>query len=209
MIENIVDWLTNLMNSLGYLGIGLAVFLETIFPPIPSAFIQPFAGFVASRTDQTLLLTIISATIGTYLGTFPFYLLGIWGENAVYKFLSKYGKYLFIEQEEVDKAFEFFNKYGKEVVLFGRLIPLVRTFISFPAGVARMPFWQFTIYTLIGSAIWSSILSIAGYLLGENWEILLTWLSRYENIMLILIVVVIIAYFVFKILKKRKSTKVI
>jgi membrane protein DedA with SNARE-associated domain len=207
MIENSIEWLTNIMNSLGYLGIGIAVFLETIFPPIPSAFIQPFAGFVASRTDQTLFLTIITATIGTYLGTFPFYLLGIWGEKAVYKFLKKYGKYLFIEQEEVDKAFEFFNKYGKEVVLFGRLIPLVRTFISFPAGVARMPFWQFTVYTLMGSAIWSTILAVAGYLLGENWEILLTLLSRYENIVLVLIVLVVIGYIVFKVVQRRKLKK--
>ncbi|MDD3474968.1 MAG: DedA family protein [Candidatus Dojkabacteria bacterium] len=207
MIENIVEWLTNLMNSLGYLGIGLAVFLETIFPPIPSAFIQPFAGFVASRTDQTLFLTIVAATIGTYLGTFPFYLLGIWGEKAVYKFLKKYGKYLFIEQEEVDKAFEFFNKYGKEVVLFGRLVPLVRTFISFPAGVAKMPFWQFTIYTLIGSAIWSTILAVAGYLLGENWEVLLTLLSKYENIVLILFVLSIAGYILFKVIQRKRFKK--
>ena len=207
MIESIVEWLTNLMNSLGYLGIAISVFLETIFPPIPSAFIQPFAGFVASRTDQTLVLTILAATIGTYLGTFPFYLLGIWGEKSVYKFLKKYGKYLFIEEHDVDKAFEFFNKYGKEVVLFGRLVPLVRTFISFPAGVARMSFWQFTVYTLIGGAIWSAILASAGYLLGENWEVLLTLLSKYENIVLIFLGLGVIGYVVYKIVKKKKSTK--
>ena len=207
MIENIVEWLTNLMNSFGYLGIAISVFLETIFPPIPSAFIQPFAGFVASRTEQTLLLTIVAATVGTYLGTFPFYLLGIWGEKAVYKFLKKYGKYLFIEQEEVDKAFDFFNKYGKEVILFGRLVPLVRTFISFPAGVAKMPFLQFTIYTLIGSAIWSTILAVSGYLLGENWEVLLSLLSKYENIVLILLVLLVVGYIVFKIIKKRKNKR--
>ena len=207
MIENMVEWLTNLMNSLGYLGIGISVFFETIFPPIPSAFIQPFAGFVASRTEQTLFLTILSATIGSYLGTLPFYLLGIWGEKSVYKFLKKYGKYLFIEQDDVDKAFEFFNKYGKEVVLFGRLIPLVRTFISFPAGVAKMPFWQFTLYTLVGSAIWSTILATSGFLLGENWEVLLTWLSKYETLVIILCIVGVVGYIVYNIVKKKKSKK--
>ena len=155
----------------------------------------------------TLFLTILSATIGSYLGTLPFYLLGIWGEQSVYKFLKKYGKYLFIEQDDVDKAFEFFNKYGKEVVLFGRLIPLVRTFISFPAGVAKMPFWQFTLYTLVGSAIWSTILATSGFLLGENWEVLLTWLSKYETLVIILCIVGVVGYIVYNIVKKKKSKK--
>jgi membrane protein DedA with SNARE-associated domain len=207
MIENIVDWMTNLMEQLGYIGVGFSVFLETIFPPIPSAFIQPFAGFVSSRTDQVLILTILAATIGTYLGTLPFYLLGIWGEKFVYKFLKKYGKYLFIDDYEVDKAFEFFDKYGNRIVLFGRLIPLVRTFVSFPAGVAKMPFVQFTIYTLIGSAIWSAILSTAGFLLGEQWEQIIFWLSRYENFVIVASILFVVGYIVYKILSKRAAKK--
>jgi membrane protein DedA with SNARE-associated domain len=205
MLANVVDWLTNVMQSLGYIGVGFAVFLETIFPPIPSAFIQPFAGFVASRTDQFLILTILSATMGTYLGTLPFYLLGIWGEKFVEKFLKKYGKYLFIEQDEVDKAFEFFDKYGNSVVLFGRLVPLVRTFISFPAGVVKMPFWKFTLYSLIGSFLWSTILALAGFLLGEQWEIIIVWLSRYENVVIIGGVLVVVGYVVYKIFRKKNK----
>jgi membrane protein DedA with SNARE-associated domain len=207
MIENIVNWMTNLMERLGYIGVGFSVFLETIFPPIPSAFIQPFAGFVSSRTDQSLVLTILAATIGTYLGTLPFYILGIWGENFVNKFLKKYGKYLFIDPEEVDQAFKFFDKHGKSIVLFGRLIPLVRTFVSFPAGVAKMPFWQFTAYTLLGSAIWSSILSVAGFLLGEQWEQILFWLTQYENFVIVLCVLFVIGYIAYKVFSKKQIKK--
>jgi membrane protein DedA with SNARE-associated domain len=207
MIENIVNWMTNLMERLGYIGVGFSVFLETIFPPIPSAFIQPFAGFVSSRTDQSLVLTILAATIGTYLGTLPFYILGIWGENFVNKFLKKYGKYLFIDPEEVDQAFKFFDKHGKSIVLFGRLIPLVRTFVSFPAGVAKMPFWQFTAYTLLGGAIWSSILSVAGFLLGEQWEQILFWLTQYENFVIVLCVLFVIGYIAYKVFSKKQIKK--
>jgi membrane protein DedA with SNARE-associated domain len=207
MIAGIVDWMTEIMESLGYLGVTIAVFLETIFPPIPSAFIQPFSGFVASRSDQTLLLTIVAASIGSFLGTVPFYFLGVWGEDFVNKFLKKYGKYLFIEESEVEKAFEFFDKHGSVIVITGRLIPLVRTVISFPAGVAKMPFIKFSIFTLLGAAIWSTVLSTAGYLLGERWEIILVWVEKYETISIILMILVVFAYIGYKILSRKRNSK--
>lgn len=207
MITNLVDWMTTLMEKVGYLGVGLSVFLETVFPPIPSAFIQPFAGFVASRSDQLLILTILAATLGSYFGTLPFYLLGVWGEKFVNTFLKKYGKYLFIDDYEVEKAFEFFDKHGLIIILTGRLIPLVRTVISFPAGVAGMPFWQFTLYTLLGASIWSTSLAVSGFLLGERWEVLAVWIEQYENLATILIILLIVAYFVYKIVSNKKHSK--
>jgi membrane protein DedA with SNARE-associated domain len=203
MITNSVNWIVGLMNSVGYLGIMLSVFLETVFPVLPSAFIQPFAGFVSSRSDQTLFLTILFAVLGAYLGTLPYYFLGLWGEKAVNDFLKKYGKYLFIDQDEVKKGFEFFDKYGNSIVFTGRLIPLVRSVISFPAGVAKMPFGQFTFYTLLGSAIWSTGLSVAGYLLGERWEIISNLLERYESLTIVLICLSIVGYVLYGLLKKR------
>jgi membrane protein DedA with SNARE-associated domain len=207
MIENVVTWMTDLMQSLSYLGVMFSVFLETIFPPIPSAFIQPFSGFVASRTNQLLLLTILSATVGTYLGTLPFYLLGIWGKKFVDSFLKKYGKYLFIEQDEVEKAYEFFEKHGNSVVFFGRLIPVIRTFISFPAGVAKMPFLKFTIYTLLGASIWSAMLATAGYFLGEQWELIIVWITQYENVVIILCILVVLIYIGFKVARRIKKKR--
>lgn len=208
MIPNVVDWMTNIMGSLGYLGVTIAVFLETVFPPIPSGFIQPFSGFVASRSDQTLILTIVAATVGSYLGTVPFYFLGLWGEDFVNKFLYKYGKYLFIDTDEVDKAYEFFDKHGHIIVLTGRLIPFVRTVISFPAGVAKMPFKKFTLYTVLGGAIWSTILATGGFLLGERWEIIMVWLNQYETLSILLMILLVVVYFVYEIVSKKIVRKI-
>lgn len=204
MISSIVEWLTNLIESAGYLGVGTAVFIESVFAPIPSPFILPFVGFVSSRTDQSLIVSILAAALGAYLGSFPFYFLGRWGEKAVEKFLKRFGKYLFIEQEEVDKGFEFFEKYGPSIVFTGRLMPLVRSVISFPAGVARMPFFKFSVYTILGSAVWSTALALAGYLLGEQWAVVIVWLEQYENIVIILTVLSILGYLTYKILKRKK-----
>jgi membrane protein DedA with SNARE-associated domain len=207
MISRIVDFLTELIESAGYFGVGIAVFVESVFAPIPSPFILPFVGFVSSRTDQSLIISILVATLGAYLGSFPFYFLGRWGEKAVEKFLKKFGKYLFIEQEEVDKGFEFFEKYGSSIVFTGRLIPLVRSVISFPAGVARMPFFKFSVYTILGSAVWSAALALAGYLLGGQWEVVIVWLERYENIVILLTILLILGYVVYKILSRKRVKK--
>jgi membrane protein DedA with SNARE-associated domain len=207
MISRIVDFLTELIESAGYFGVGIAVFVESVFAPIPSPFILPFVGFVSSRTDQSLIISILVATLGAYLGSFPFYFLGRWGEKAVEKFLKKFGKYLFIEQEEVDKGFEFFEKYGSSIVFTGRLIPLVRSVISFPAGVARMPFFKFSVYTILGSAVWSTALALAGYLLGGQWEVVIVWLERYENIVILLTILLILGYVVYKILSRKRVKK--
>jgi membrane protein DedA with SNARE-associated domain len=207
MISRIVDFLTELIESAGYFGVGIAVFVESVFAPIPSPFILPFVGFVSSRTDQSLIISILVASLGAYLGSFPFYFLGRWGEKAVEKFLKKFGKYLFIEQEEVDKGFEFFEKYGSSIVFTGRLIPLVRSVISFPAGVARMPFFKFSVYTILGSAVWSTALALAGYLLGGQWEVVIVWLERYENIVILLTILLILGYVVYKILSRKRVKK--
>jgi len=149
MIESLINWLVNTISVLGYPGVFISVFVESFFAPIPSEIILPFSGFVASMGEMNIYLVIIIATVGAYLGSLPFYFIGQWGEKPLLRFLKKYGKYLFIEQDDVDWAFGLFYKYGKGVVFVGRVIPIVRTLISFPAGVARMPFLLFTLYTLL------------------------------------------------------------
>lgn len=194
MIQSIIDWLVNVITVFGYPGVFIAVFLESFFAPIPSEIILPFSGFVASMGRMNLLLVIFIATIAAYLGSLPFYIIGKLGEKPVLKFLDKYGKYLFIQKSDVDKGFEVFNRYGSGVVFFGRLIPIVRTVISFPAGVAKMNFIRFSIYTLIGSLIWNTILTYLGYIFGDNWEIIGGWIGKYEKIILIAIVVCVVLY---------------
>lgn len=194
MIQTVIDWLVNVITTLGYPGVFISVFLESFFAPIPSEIILPFSGFVASMGRMNLIVVIIVASIAAYLGSLPFYFIGIWGEKPLLRFINKYGKYLFIEQSDVDKVFGLFDKYGNGVVFFGRLIPIVRTLISFPAGVAKMKFFKFSIYTLFGSLIWNIILVYTGYILGDHWENVGGWVSKYENVIIIVILLLLFLY---------------
>lgn len=194
MIQTIIDWLVNIITKLGYPGVFISVFLESFFAPIPSEIILPFSGFVASTGRLNIFLVIAVATIAAYLGSLPFYFIGKWGEKPVLKFLEKYGKYLFIQTSDVNKAFTVFERYGYGVVFFGRLIPIVRTLISFPAGVAKMKFFRFSIYTLLGSLIWNVLLTYTGYILGDNWESVGIWVSKYEKAIIVLIGLIFLLY---------------
>lgn len=194
MIQTVIDWLVNVISTLGYPGVFISVFLESFFAPIPSEIILPFSGFVASMGRMNLIVVIIVATIAAYLGSLPFYFIGVWGEKPLLRFINKYGKYLFIEQSDVDRVFGLFEKYGNGVVFFGRLIPIVRTLISFPAGVAKMKFIRFSIYTLFGSLIWNILLTYTGYVLGDHWENVGGWVSKYENVIIIVILSLLFLY---------------
>lgn len=194
MINSLVDWLVQAIDSLGYLGVGLAIFLETFIAPIPSQIILPFSGFVASQGSLNIILVIVVAAFGAYLGTLPFYFVGLWGDEFVEKFLKKYGKYLFISPEDLEKGYNAFEKYGSGIVFFGRLIPIVRSVISFPAGAARMKFWVFSVFTYAGSLIFASILCTAGYLMGESWHIVVVYIEEYERIALALLIIAVLLY---------------
>ncbi len=194
MIQIFIDWLVNIITILGYPGVFISVFLESFFAPIPSEIILPFSGFVASMGEMNIVLVILIATVAAYLGSLPFYYVGKWGEKPLLKFVSKYGKYLFIEQSDVDMVFNLFSKHGNGVVFFGRLIPIVRTLISFPAGVAKMHFLKFSVYTLLGSLIWNIILTYTGYILGDHWEGVSGWVSKYESAIIGVIILFLILY---------------
>lgn len=194
MIQTLVDWLVTAIETLGYPGVAVAVFLESFFAPIPSELILPFSGFVASTGSLNIYLVILIATFAAYLGSLPFYLLGRWGKRYVYLFLEKVGKYLFISQEDVDRVFVLFNRHGNKLVLFGRLVPIVRTLISFPAGVADMNFMLFSAYTLLGSLLWNILLTYAGFVLGDNWGVVGEWLSKYETVIIVVFVLAVVLY---------------
>lgn len=206
MIETIVELLTGMIESVGYVGVALAMFIESFFAPIPSEFIMPFAGFIAADGTMSLLILTLVGGFASYLGSLPFYFLGYWGNDVVMnKFLSKYGKYLFIRQQDVDKGFEIFDKYGNGIVMVGRIIPIIRTVISFPAGLAKMKFVEFSLYTIVGSVVWSGFLASMGYVLGDRWEIVIEWMSKYEKAILIIGVIAVIAYIVRGVVLKKKS----
>ncbi len=207
MINTFIDWLVNLITAIGYPGVMLSMFVESFFAPIPSEIILPFSGFVASSGALNIFLVILLASLAAYLGSLPFYLIGRWGKDKVDMFLRKYGKYLFIKEEDLDKGYDIFNKHGKKMVFFGRLIPIIRTVISFPAGVADMSFALFSLYTFAGTLIWSSILAGAGYLLGDNWDAISIYVSKYEKIILVILIVIaalFIARGIRNLLEKRR-----
>jgi membrane protein DedA with SNARE-associated domain len=154
---------------------------------------------------MNLLALALIGGFFSYLGSLPFYFLGYWGNDfIVNKFIAKFGKYLFISQAEVDRGFAFFDKHGNGIVLIGRVIPIIRTVISFPAGVAKMNFAEFSIYTLVGSVVWSGFLASAGYLLGENWETVAQWVADYQSVIAIVILVCVAAFVAYKLLSKRR-----
>ena len=203
MIQSIIDWLVNAISTIGYPGVFISVFLESFFAPIPSEIILPFSGFVASTGKMNLIFVIVIATVAAYLGSLPFYFIGKWGERPVINFIEKYGKYLFIQQKDVDKVFGAFDKYGKGVVFFGRLIPMIRTLISFPAGVAKMQFARFSMYTLLGSLTWNILLTYAGYQLGDHWSVVSKWIEKYQNVILVLIIIAVLLYIIRRIKSRR------
>jgi membrane protein DedA with SNARE-associated domain len=194
MIQSFIDWLVNIITTVGYPGVALSVFIESFFAPIPSEIILPFSGFVASSGALNIYWVIVVSTLAAYFGTLPFYFIGLWGEKVMLKFLGKYGKYLFIEKEDVDWAFGLFEKHGNKIIFIGRLIPIVRTVISFPAGVAKMKFVIFSVYTLFGALVWNTLLAYGGYLLADNWNTIGGIVSKYENVILVVATIVVVLY---------------
>jgi membrane protein DedA with SNARE-associated domain len=166
-----LDWVTNIITSFGYLGIALLMFLENIFPPIPSELIMPLAGFAVTQGKLNLQFVILAGTLGSVLGALPWYYVGkVVGERRLREWIDKYGKWLTLSGADIDRSKRWLDKYGKATVFFGRLVPGIRTFISVPAGLDKMPLVPFLLYSFGGSLIWTAILTYAGFVLGENFQ---------------------------------------
>jgi membrane protein DedA with SNARE-associated domain len=185
-----VEWITNTMTSLGYLGIGLLMFLENLFPPIPSELIMPLAGFTVSRGEMQFFPAVLAGVIGTILGAFPWYYAGkFFGEERLKDLADKYGKWITVSGRDIDKANNWFTRYGGMAVFLCRLVPGVRTLISLPAGLNNMPLIPFIIYSTIGTTLWVSFLTGAGYLLGDNYDLVDEYLGPVSKIVLLILVI--------------------
>ena len=157
------------MEQLGYLGIALLMFLDNIFPPIPSEIIMPSAGYTASRGQLLFSGVIVAGSIGSLAAAAVLYWIGyLFKPEAIYRFTGRYGKYLFIKVSDVETALRWFEQYGHRIVFFGRMVPAVRSLISIPAGMSRMPFWKFMLYSSLGTVIWTTFLAAVGFYFGEN-----------------------------------------
>jgi membrane protein DedA with SNARE-associated domain len=199
------EWITQVMTSLGYLGIGLLMFLENLFPPIPSELIMPLAGFTAHQCKvgaipspcMQLIPAVAAGVIGTLLGALPWYYIGKYlGEDHLKNWITRYGKWLGISAEEIDKAQRWFYRHGTKAVFWGRLIPGIRTLISLPAGFSEMRFGQFLLYSALGTLAWTLLLTYAGYLLGKNYELVDEYLGPVSKIVLAILLVAFIVWLV-------------
>lgn len=181
----------NLMQDYGVLGIGFLMFLENIFPPIPSEIIMPLAGYQSATGNHSFLSVIIAGTIGSLLGILPWYYLGLWfGEERIIRLADRYGRWMTMTAEDVVSADRWFHKYGLWAVLFGRLIPTVRTLISVPAGLSRMPLPTFLLFSAIGTLVWTTGLALAGYLLAQQYELVDQYIGPVSNGVIAIVVLI-------------------
>jgi membrane protein DedA with SNARE-associated domain len=167
LITAVASWIVAVISATGYLGIAFLMAIESACIPLPSEVIMPFAGYLVSIGQANLLGVATAGAIGCNIGSTVAYYVAAFGGRPV---LEAYGKYILITRKELERTDRFFERYGAAAVFFGRLLPVVRTFIAFPAGLARMPMMKFQIYTFLGSWPWCLAIAYVGYLLGARWE---------------------------------------
>jgi membrane protein DedA with SNARE-associated domain len=167
-----LDWITNTISSMGYLGIALLMLLENFFPPVSEEIIMPLAGFTVQRGELSFPLVVLAGATGTVFGALLWYRLGrLVGEGRMRQWADNHGKWLGLSGEDVNKSKRWFDRHGKNIVFFGRLVPGIRTYISLPAGFEEMSLLPFTIYSASGTLIWVGLLTYAGYALGQNFQL--------------------------------------
>lgn len=196
------DWIIQTIADFGYLGIFLLMLLESVFPPIPSELIIPFAGFSAARGDLNFAGVLLAATTGAVVGMIPWYLAGrLFGLERVRRLADRFGRWFTLNAEEIDTATAWFTRFGPVMVFFGRLVPLIRTLISVPAGLARMPAILFFGASALGALLWNSILVGAGFLLNEHYELVEIVLDPVT----ILVLAAVVVIYVYRLVTWRPS----
>ena len=192
-------------STIAYLTIGLAMFLENVIPPIPSEIIMPLGGFFVYQQKLNFYILVFWGLLGTILGSLPWYYLGrLVNEKRISNFLEKKGKYLGISSNDLNKSKRWFERYGVSLVFWGRLVPGIRTLISVPAGIELMPLKTFLIWTTFGSFIWVVLLTYAGYLFGENYQIIETYLNQIKYFVKPVLILIFL-YFLIRLLTRLKK----
>jgi membrane protein DedA with SNARE-associated domain len=186
MIEKIITivavWIMTVISTMGYGGVVLLMAIESACIPLPSEIIMPFAGFLVYKGEMVLWAVALAGAIGCVLGSIPAYYVGLYGGRPL---ADKYGKYVLISKRDLDMADRWFAQHGEIIIFIARLLPAVRTFIAFPAGVARMNLTKFTVYTFIGSFIWCWLLALAGMKFGEHWVDLKVYFHQFHYVIVV------------------------
>ena len=189
MFNSLATWVQDVIEQLGYLGVALLVVLENVFPPIPSEIVLPFAGFVAQRGSDSVVLMILAATVGSVIGALIMYwIAAVIGDERLHVFTRKFGKWVQIREADLTRAEEWFDRHAVSAVLVGRCVPLIRSVVSIPAGFRRMKLIPYIAYTFLGSLVWNIALVGAGAMLGENWERVEPVVATFQWIVSVLIV---------------------
>ncbi|NGZ76398.1 DedA family protein [Saccharibacillus alkalitolerans] len=182
------NWITSFMNDWGYFGIFLLIALENIFPPIPSEVILTFGGFMTTQTDMHIVGVIIASTLGSVAGAGALYALGaVMKQERMERLIEKHGKWLRLKKEDVGKAYGWFDRFGKWAVFLCRLVPLVRSLISIPAGSVRMNLVSFLTLTTLGSLLWNTVLTLIGSAVGESWESVVGQMDVFSNVVYVIL----------------------
>jgi membrane protein DedA with SNARE-associated domain len=186
------DWVFAIVDRLGAAGVGFLIFLENVVPPIPSEVILPLAGFRARVGAVDAVWVWPAATAGSVLGALVLYGLGAWlGYERLHHLAGKRW-FLLCSRSDLDRGLRLFERHGSAIVLLARCVPLIRSVVSVPAGLARMPLWRFTVLTTVGSAVWNGVFLGLGWLLGENWDRVEGYLAPVSTAMLVIAVVALV-----------------
>ncbi len=200
VLEAVGAWIIQQISALGYWGVILLMAIESACIPLPSEIIMPFAGSltsglvsegVARPAELNLWLVGLAGALGCLLGSILAYWIGVWGGRP---FVERYGRFVLITRHDLDLADRFFARHGQAAIFISRLLPVVRTFISLPAGIARMPFGTFCLYSFLGSVPWCLALAWVGRVMGENWRSLRVWFHRLDAVIGVMIIVAVVWY---------------
>jgi membrane protein DedA with SNARE-associated domain len=205
VLEPVGAWIISVISHLGYAGIVITMGIESACIPLPSELIMPFSGYLALTGRFSLWGVSVAGAFGCVVGSVVAYWVGVWGGRP---FLQRYGKYVLISSKDLDTADRWFEKYGEWAIFFSRLLPIIRTFISLPAGIARMRFWRFVIYTFAGSLPWCFMLAYVGKVLGANWMSLRAYFHR-ADILIVMLVALAVFFFVYRHVRPEKKNSVV
>jgi len=196
------------MEQFGYLGVAFLIMIENLFPPIPSEVILTFGGFMTTTTELNIPLMIVAATIGAVVGAAILYGLGtLLDVERLDKIVDKYGNILRITHADIHKADSWFDRYGFWTVFFCRFVPLIRSLISLPAGMANMNFGLFLLFTTVGTVIWNTVLIYLGAAVGSQWETIVHYMDIYSNIAYVILGIIGIAVIIWYIRKRKQTVK--
>jgi membrane protein DedA with SNARE-associated domain len=207
------DLVTQIYEAVGYVGVALWVAIESVIIPIPSELVLPFAGFLVGTGAELEPLTgqpwsywlvVLAGTLGATVGALVAYAIGAWGGRPL---IQRWGRYLGITDADLDRAEAFFARYGEAASFFGRMVPVIRSLVSFAAGVARMPLGRFIVFTFLGSLPFTALLVFAGVQLGANWESIGGVIKRFEYVVVAVLAIVVVAWIWLRIVKPRRSAR--